>query len=442
MSRDTRNEQMEHDEELAGGDERFGSRLSGALGAAAESFPPAAPDLVRRAAVRGRRMRRVRAAQVAGAAAVTVSLAAVGIGVGAGAFAGGGGPSGPAGPAVSGARRAGPAVSDAEMAATLEKLMPQRGSVTGASGRGTPSPPGSRPLTARLTYAEGHGISGVDVSVARPAPGFADQDPGSGPCLPIEVRPYGVCTTKTLRSGSTLSLIKSFSNPNSTAGRKAWSAVLTTPGDAQITVEEYGGGGEKETASNVTPLLSAGELSAVATSTKSDKAVASIPVPAPGGSPGPSPDAGVPAGQRMAAVLNALLPGDAGTRSDWSTGEGRAETVYDDGHGRTAVAVNAQVSMGDVASSIMTCSDARGGSCTMSTLSDGTRIRTSEEPSERGGKAVVWQVDTLHSDGRRVLVREINSYAESGPVTRSQPALSPARLRAIALSPDRVVPAG
>ncbi|MGW3361096.1 hypothetical protein ACWDFL_37930 [Streptomyces bungoensis] len=59
-------------------------------------------------------------------------------------------------------------------------------------------------------------------------------------------------------------------------------------------------------------------------------------------------------------------------------------------------------------------------------------VKKVEGPSEKGGPATVWQVDTLRPDGRRVVVREINSYAESTPVTRPRPALAMDRLLAIA----------
>lgn len=65
--------------------------------------------------------------------------------------------------------------------------------------------------------------------------------------------------------------------------------------------------------------------------------------------------------------------------------------------------------------------------------------RTSE-PSDReprpeasGGPAQVWLVATLRPDGRRVAVREVNSCAQSTPVTRPRPGLSLDRLQEIAL---------
>lgn len=417
-------------------DDRFEEQLPAALGVAADEFPLPGPDLVRRATARGRRLRRIRIAQV-GATAVALTVVAVtGTVIGTGALGGGsnGTPQavGPAtqphsttGPAT---RPVGSAVSDQDMIDTLKSLLPPGGTVSEASGRGTDSGDGT--LSAQLTYRLGHGTSGIDISLSRLIPNIPRDQQGDGGCVPVEIHPYDVCTTGTLLDGSTLSTTKSFTYPNSNHGQRRWTAALTTKAGAQLFVEEFGGGGEKSSTSSAKPVLTTTQLDAIVTSPAWAKAIGSIPVPEP--TP-PSDENGGPSGAQMTAAITALLP-KGGVLTDWDASTGLVEVVYNDGHGRNMIQVDAQENMGALLADHMGCADAHGY-CEATTLADGTKVKVTKQPSEKGGSAVAWQVDTLHPDGRRVSVMEFNSYAQAGPVTRPRPALSLAQLQAIALSP-------
>jgi len=48
---------------------------------------------------------------------------------------------------------------------------------------------------------------------------------------------------------------------------------------------------------------------------------------------------------------------------------------------------------------------------------------------------VMWTVDTIRTDGRRVVISELNSGAPHDDATREAPALTMKQLREIALSP-------
>ena len=133
---------------------------------------------------------------------------------------------------------------------------------------------------------------------------------------------------------------------------------------------------------------------------------------------------------RMARVLKSLLP-KGGKISDEFSQDGYAQLVRDDGHGKSMIGVNAQLYMGGHR---MDC-EGEYIECQASTLADGTLLKRAKRASEKGGSAVVWLVDTLHPDGRRVVIQEINSYAENGPVTRPQPPLTLDQLQTIALNP-------
>jgi hypothetical protein len=69
-------------------------------------------------------------------------------------------------------------------------------------------------------------------------------------------------------------------------------------------------------------------------------------------------------------------------------------------------------------------------------LSDGTKVATHQGPGEKGGAGVVmWTVDTIRTDGSRVVISAFNSGAQDTTSTRTTPALTMKQLRAIALSP-------
>ncbi|MEU6596055.1 hypothetical protein [Streptomyces flaveolus] len=418
-------------------DENLERRLARAMSGAAEQFPPHSADLVRRSVARGRRMRLVRAAQVGAAAAVFAVVAAGGTLAGTAAFGGGGGTSGqsradgPAHSTVRSASRPPAAVSGEEMVRTLRSLLPPGGTVSAASGRGSEGGGTAVWPAAKLTYSTADGSTGIDISVARLDPGTSAGQAGQGGCLPVEVRPYDTCTTRKLPGGAVLTTTKSFTYPNSDTGQKRWYVVLTTPGGAELTVQEFGGGGEKGSADGADPLLSIAQLTSIVRSPAWNKAIAALPAPET------APSTGTPAavrrvpGARMTRVLTSHLP-RGGTTSDLNADDDLVQLVHDDGRGRNMVEVDAQYDMTFLLAGHMGCAGVPG-ECEATTLPDGTEVKKVKGRSEKGGSAAVWLVDTLRPDGRRVAVREVNSYAESGPVTRPRPALSMDELLAIAL---------
>lgn len=101
--------------------------------------------------------------------------------------------------------------------------------------------------------------------------------------------------------------------------------------------------------------------------------------------------------------------------------------VLDDGKGQSLVQINVQPGMADVADALFGA-DAE-------TLPDGTKVATRQEPGEKGGEGVVmWTVDTLRTDGLRVVISAFNSGAQHTAATRDTPALTMAQLKEIATS--------
>ncbi|MGW5372944.1 hypothetical protein ACWER6_25835 [Streptomyces sp. NPDC004009] len=419
----------------------FEERLTHALRGASDEFPPHSADLVNRSVARGRRMRLVGAARIAAAAVTVVAVGGTltatdafgtwrGTGGRTGAEASAGAPASPApgssDPASS--AQAPSSISGDEMVRILKSLLPPGGTVSAASGQGSRSDGPEVWPRAQLTYSTAAGSSGVDVSIARLSPGLPADQQGASGCLPVEARPYDKCTTRRLPGGAVLSTTESFTYPSSDTGQKRWYVVLTTAGGAQLTAQEFGGGGEKGATGGADPLLSTAQLTAIVRSPAWDRAIDALP--ARDGAPGGPARTDRADGARLTRVLRSHLP--RGTVSDVNSGAGLVQLVHDDGRGRNMVEVDVQYGMTANLARHMGCAGAPDG-CEAGTLPDGTRIKRVRTRSEKGGPASVWLVDTLRPDGRRVTVREINSYAESTPVTRPHPELSLDRLQEIAL---------
>ncbi|WP_018547525.1 hypothetical protein [Streptomyces sp. LaPpAH-108] len=393
----------------------FERRLPAALDDTAQALPPLPPGLLERAARSGRRRRMWRAAQVGGGAVLTVA-ALGGVLAGTGVLGGTGTPAAVPGRTAPAPTSLAPYVSGDDVAATLRSLMPKSGTVSRVSGE---QRPGS--LSAELVHTGARGTSSqLDLTISR--------QPQADGCLPVEARPYDTCTKKRYPDGSVLYSTKSFTYPNNPDGQRRWYVEYVTADGVQLFLEEFGGGGEKEPASGVDPVLSLDRLGAVVRSPAWRTALASLAAPADT-EPAPA-RSGVPATGRMGSVLTALLP--KGRISDVNSSPGLVQVVYDDGHGKNMVEVDVQADRNEALAEEMSCGKDQP-ICHSEVLADGTRVKTTRSPSEKGGDAVVWQVDTLRRDGLRVLVREVNSYAEAGPVTRPMPALSLERLRTMAL---------
>ncbi|MFR0357942.1 hypothetical protein [Streptomyces sediminimaris] len=406
----------------------FEEQLSAGMRHAAAAFETDRAALVTAGAVRGRRrlLLRRRAAVAGGAA----GLALVGVG-GALLLPGGGSrPDGSradgASVAAAGRHRSTPdPVSGDTLIRTLEKLLPA-GKVSGAEARGTDEKGGP---SVHVVYDDGKGAAAVGVGLGRVEPG-SDQARQVTECPGKAYVHYDACTTSRLPDGSVVMVLQGYEYPDRRVDTKWWSAELVSPKGHHVSVSEWNAAAEKD--SPVTrgePPLSPARLTRLAAAAAWRDAIDAMPVDEGGPSTRPTarPSATL-AAVPVAPTLKSLLPKGLTFSESSGADSGFGYVVADDGRGRSLVQVNVQSGMGDVAGDLF-------GSGA-ETLPDGTRVAVHQGPGEKGGPGVVmWTVDTLRTDGTRVVISAFNSGAQDTAATRKTPVLTIGQLRKIALSP-------
>ncbi|NGO09882.1 hypothetical protein G5C60_20315 [Streptomyces sp. HC44] len=403
----------------------FEDRLGLAMRQAGGSFETDRSALAAGGAVRGRRFLLRRRAAVAGGVA---AVALVGVGgtllVPWGGEADGrqsvaAGRTTPTAPTENAGQ-----VSGADLVRTLKSLLPE-GEFSEEQGRDT----GAESLPyARVVFDDGKGKGAVSVSLNRVEPG-SEQARQVTECPDKALVPYDHCTTSELADGSALKLFQGYEYPDRRVDTKWWTADLVTPQGQHISVSEWNAAAEKDApVSRVNPPLSTDQLKQVVTAAAWRAAVDAIPenpkAQAPGTTPSTPPGAdGAAVGQTLAS----LLPQGVEVVSKGGQETEYANVVVDDGKGKSLVQINVQHGMSDVEDQLFGA-DAE-------TLPDGTKVATHQGPGEKGGAGVVmWTVDTIGTDGMRVVVSAFNSGTQHDAATRETPALTMKQLRDIATS--------
>ncbi len=403
-------------------DDPFESRLSDALHHAGGSFDSPRTELTAAGARRGRRMQVQRRAAVAGSAA---ALALVGVG-GALILPDDHAPDTRPASLAAGDRTAEKkTVSGDDLVRTLRELLPE-GTFTAAETRGTD---GELPPLVTGVFDDGEGPGALSLGLDRVA---ADGDEPIDPralVLPCPEKGQGdmdSCTTELLSDGSALTVYQGYEYPDRRADTKAWGADLVTPAGYRVSLLEWNAPAEKgEPVSRPEPPLTVAQLKKVAGAEVWRGIIASLPVPEKPVSAGSGPSAQMPATVVMRKLALLLPKGLDRTAAD--SQEGFGSFVLDDGKGASLVQVNVQPGMSDVAGELFGA-DAE-------TLPDGTRVTARQVPGEKGGAGVVWwTVDTLRTDGLRVVVSAFNTGDQNKDATRAEPALTMKQLRDIALS--------
>ncbi|MFF4502150.1 hypothetical protein [Streptomyces sp. NPDC001401] len=400
----------------------FEERLSAGLRHTGGGFETDRAALVTAGAVRGRRrlLLRRRAAVVGG----TASLALVG--VGGALLLPGHGSSGQerSSVAASASTPAAPGpVSGDTLIRTLEKLLPD-GKFSKAEARGTDEEPGPY---VHLVFDDGKGAAAVGVGLGRVEPG-TDEARQVTKCPGKAFAHYDACNTSRLSDGSVVMVLQGYEYPDRRADTKWWSAELVTPEGHHVSVSEWNAAAQKGApVSRDQPPLSPAQLKHVAAAAAWRDAIDAVPEDPDKPTAQPS-TTGTAADVPVAPTLKSLLPKGLTVSEDSGDDPGFGYVVADDGKGRSLVQINVQSDMSDVEGELF-------GSGA-ETLPDGTKVATRQGPGEKGGAGVVmWTVDTLTTDGRRVVISAFNSGAQDTAATRKAPVLTMKQLRAIALSP-------
>lgn len=414
---------VQHSEHL----DPFEERLSAGLHDAGSAFDTDRAALATAGALRGRRrlLRRRNAAVMGGAAGIAL------VGVGGALLVPSGNPADRRGSTATStlspaASTPAPApVSGDTLIRTLEKLLPH-GEFTKAEARGTDDEPSPY---VQLVYDDGKGASAISVGLDRLRPG-SDQARQATRCPGKALAHYDSCGTSRLADGSVVMVMRGYEYPDRRVDTKRWNAELVTPQGQYVSVNEWNAAAEKDAPiTRSQPPLTPAQLTKLAAAAVWRRAIDAIPrdPDSAGAQPG-SEDSGpsVSASSTLLALLpKGLKVAESGANDD--TGFGYA--VVDDGKGRSLVQVNVQADMGDVEGELF------GSGAEV--LSDGTKVAVRQGTGEKGGSGVaMWTVDTLRTDGRRVVVSAFNSGAQDTPATRTTPALTLKQLREIALSPN------
>ncbi|MDX3307943.1 hypothetical protein ACWGH3_03620 [Streptomyces sp. NPDC054884] len=406
----------------------FEERLSTALHEAGGAFDRPGGALAAAGQARGHRMRLRRRAAVAGGVA---GLALVGVG-GTLLVPRGGAPApNPSSVAASGSTSAKPAAYSADdVFRTLKKLLP-KGKLTKTEARGTDE---ELPPLALGVFDDGKGEGAVSVGLDRvrtDTPGKFDPVTAVMPCSDGGQSGFDSCRTDVLPDGSAVTVYQGYEYPDRREDTKAWGADLVTPAGQHVSVIEWNAAAEKgKPVTRPEPPLSTARLRTLAAASEWRRIVDAMPRE----QQKPSAAASAPtrpaemAGWLILRKLSLLLPSSLKRVSYGSQETGYGYMVVDDGKGKSLVQVNVQPGMSDVADELF-----GDGS---ETLKDGTRVAVRQGPGEKGGAGVVmWTVDTLRKDGLRIVVSAFNAAEQNKAATRTEPALTVAQLRTIALSP-------
>ncbi|MEU6544366.1 hypothetical protein [Streptomyces sp. NPDC046859] len=400
---------VEHDQEP------FETRLGHALRDAGDHFTADRTALVDGGLARGRRQRLRRRTAVLGGVA-GVALAGVGGTLLTTPWDDGSAPR----PTTSGRPSTQALVAPVtghELIRSLKEMLPD-GKVSGQEAQGgadrSPAP------YARLVFDDGKGAAAVVVGLDRI--GFGGQHARQTvDCPDRALVRHDACVSTKLSDGSLLRLFQGYVYGDRRAKTKLWSADLVTPAGQHVFVKELNAAAEKDSpVTRAEPPLSTARLRKLVTAPVWRGYVDSLPEDPLEASDPPAE----PSVDSVLDTLAALLPRGAKVVE---RGEDYSFLVLDDGEGRGYVQVDVQQDMGDVAGDLF--GEGSG------TLPDGTLVDFRENGGDKGVPgAVMWTVDSLRTDGFRVVVSALNAPSQHDAPSRTAPVLTQAQLRKIALS--------
>ncbi|MBK3575227.1 hypothetical protein JHN63_15680 [Streptomyces sp. MBT65] len=402
----------------------FEERLTAGLHDAGNAFETDRAALAHAGALKGRRrlLRRRNAAVMGGAAGIAL------VGVGGALLLPSGNPAKAQGSAATSTRASAtsaPAPLSGEDLLRKLTLLVGDGAYSKTVARGTDEGPSPY---VHVVYDDGKGKAAIEVGMGRVEPG-SDEARQITKCPAKVFTHYDACGTNRLADGSMVMVLQGYEYPDRRVDTKLWSAELVTPQGQHVSVSEWNAAAEKDSPiTRSQPPLSPARLTKLAASDAWREAIDAMPEQTPTGT-STAETSGSALNAPIAPTLKRLLPKGFTVSDSSGDDSGFGYLVVDDGKGRSLVQVNVQANMSNAEDELFG-SDAE-------VLSDGTKVATHQEPGEKGGAGVVmWTVDTLRTDGTRVVISAFNSGAQDTAATRKTPALTTKQLRTIALSPN------
>jgi len=347
--------------------------LPGALRVVGDTFRGPSPDLVGRGLARGRRRSRIRAVRRTATAGVLVAASVCGW-----AVLGGGFETSPVSGPVARTDVSTQSVGPWDLRPYLAQAVPSDGELTDVESYFDDGVPAVLRSAARIsaTYGNGSGSSPLSVTVSRPVSGTRT-DLASDAYCPV-ARPLLECTRSEEPDGSALTVRKALKQEGDSG--QEWRVLHTRPDGVRVDVRVSGVGPGP---AGGTPVLSVGQITAVARSAAWDPVVAAQPS----------------AAGQVPGLLRTLTPPEVrvvAVDGDAHTGVAAVETA----EGRFLLNASATLASADGRPDCPT--GAVSGGCDVVTLSDGTRARIEHDVNARGG-IVPLALTAFRADG--LLVR-------------------------------------
>ncbi|GLX20630.1 hypothetical protein Slala02_40280 [Streptomyces lavendulae subsp. lavendulae] len=399
--------------------------LGEALRSAGAAFTPDPQALAAAGERRGRRLVARRRAAVAGGSVLALAL----IGT-AGAWTGGliggdGGREVASAPPLPGRgtvrppadgpqERAGTgAVTAQQMTDILKSLLPA-GQFTQSESRGSDD---QGPMATGI-FDDGKGQARIGILLTRidPAGAMAKE---MTTCPERKNVAFDSCEEEKLPDGSRLLLIQSYDYDDSRKSVKDWRATLATPQGYLLDASEYNAPQSKQARpTRAEPPLAMDRMKALVLSEKWRPALEDLP-PAPSeNSPAKGPE------EDAEMFLATLLRGYEIPVADRGGDGGYGYVVLDDGKGRSLVELRVQQ-----------VKDSTGFPADATAQADGVRAKVTQGPAGENAPGVVrWTVDTLRPGGMRITVSAYNAPKQTGPASRSAPALTVEQVKEVALN--------
>ncbi|MGW2254510.1 hypothetical protein ACWCXH_30605 [Kitasatospora sp. NPDC001660] len=310
-------------------------------------------------------------------------------------------------------------VTDKEMLAAFQALLP-KGEVTDTKGQGTEK---STTAYTQLVFDDGQGKSLMSVSVQKFYKG--QEQPHTCPA-DLKLANLDSCTATTLPDGSQLMLSQGYEYPDHRATTKEWGATVSRPDGGQVSFSEWNAAQEKGAPdSRPNPPITLDQAKAIVTDKAWDKVVAAVRyngIDPTVEDPGVSPDekqailtkllpAGVTVQSRSTHLVSDLyqLTGEGGAKgtitvrlANWSRPFGDEETQQAMDRGRASQLKDATV------------------------LPDGTKLVVNEPGSGPNKNFPYTRVAELHPDGTYI---EVDGTEGKNVLTLDQ-------LKAIAAGPE------